>query len=86
MIRRNDPKKFSFFEIEEKTAGKLIASLKGQSFEGINLLVELSQEKANSSSFSKKKFSKKRGFSGKEDKGNHTNFRRGDFKKKRRKK
>ena len=77
-------KNFSFFEIEEKTTGKLIAGLKGQPFEGINLLVELSQEKASSSSFSKKKFSKKRGFYGKEDKGNHTSFRRGGFNKKKR--
>ena len=77
-------KNFSFFEIEEKTTGKLIAGLKGQPFEGIDLLVELSQEKASSSSFSKKKFSKKRGFPGKEDKGNHTGFRRGGFNKKKR--
>lgn len=77
-------KNFSFFEIEEKTTGKLIAGLKDQPFEGINLLVELSQEKPSSSSFPKKKFVKKRSFSAREDKGNHTSFRRGGLKKKRR--
>ena len=79
-------KKFSFFEIEEKTAGKLIAALKGQPFEGVDLTVELSEEKPGSSSFSNKTFSKKRSFSKRDNKGSHKNFRRGDFKRKRREK
>ena len=71
-------KNFSFFDLEKEVAEDLCDALKGQTFEGVNVLVEVSQNKANSrggSSRSKDKYSKRR-------KGN-SGFRKSGKKKRR---
>ena len=55
-------RKFSFFEIENTMSEQVIKALTGQTFEGVSLLVEVSQEKSAGGHSSKRKSSKKRGF------------------------
>ena len=55
-------KKFSFFEIEDKKESQLITALKGQDFEGVPLMVEVSKEKPAGASLSRDKSFKKRGY------------------------
>ncbi|MEM9990495.1 MAG: DEAD/DEAH box helicase, partial [Bacteroidota bacterium] len=73
-------KNFSFFDLEKEAAEELCEALKGQSYEGVNLLVEISQNKPNSrgSSFKgKEKYSKRRkGRGGASHRGKRNNKKR----------
>jgi len=60
-------KKFSFFEIEAPVEAKLIKALKGQTFEGIKLAVEVSKEKSKSHSSSKDWSGKQKAYRGNRD-------------------
>ena len=48
-------KKFSFFEVEKGVVEKLKKALNGESFEGVNISVEASQERPANSSYDKKR-------------------------------
>ncbi len=65
-------KKFSFFEIENKMELQLINSLKGKIFEGVPLLVEVSQEKPPVARSYGNKSSKRKSY------GNNWDSRRND--------
>ena len=67
-------KKFSFFEIQQDVATRLIEALEGQDFEGVPLTAEVSQENPAFSSYSKSK-SSSRNRSGY---GSRDSFKRGD--------
>jgi ATP-dependent RNA helicase DeaD len=62
-------KKFSFFEIEDKKEQQLIKSLKGQEFEGIPLLCEVSQEKPAGAYTSREKPYKRKDYRNKKSGG-----------------
>ncbi len=62
-------KKFSFFEIEDKKEQQIIKALKGQAFEGVPLLVEVSQEKPAGAFTSKEKPYKRKEYGNKRSGG-----------------
>ncbi|MCF6341597.1 MAG: DEAD/DEAH box helicase [Bacteroidales bacterium] len=61
-------RKFSFFEIEDGMAVKLIDALKGKDFEGISLSLEVSQERPEFANYQKSKSPKHKGYKNMRDK------------------
>ena len=70
-------KEFSFFEIEDKKEAQIIKALNGNVFEDVSLLVEVSREKPEESSYSKKGAYKRKN---KRDKGLKKKHRKGGSK------